>query len=66
VGFRPQKLENEHRIPGWSHHDDELSVGRLVKHNPDHKVNLTDLLIGDLFEPSLFDELKAEQARPAT
>jgi len=20
VGFRPQKLDNEHRIPGWSHH----------------------------------------------
>jgi flagellar secretion chaperone FliS len=24
VGFRPQKLENEDRIPGWSHHSQRL------------------------------------------
>ena len=47
-----------------------FSFGRFVKHNPDHKGHLTDLLIGDLFKPGYFDEtfrlideLKAEQAQ---
>ncbi len=51
---------------------DGFSFGRFIRRHPNLKGEVTDVLIGDLFKDSvdvlwpLIDEMRAEQARPAT